>query len=458
MMYKNIGFISTRFAGTDGVTLESSKWAEIFEKNGHHCFWFAGELDREPEKSYFVPEAHFHHAQNKWINERILGKRGRDPSLTELIHVLRSMLKSHLHNFIEKFNIDLLIAENALTIPMHIPLGLALTETIAETQIPTIAHHHDFHWERIRFSVNAVSDYIRMAFPPNSPNIEHVVINSVAREELALRTGISATIIPNVLDFQNPPVVDKKCSERFRKSIGLKSDDIVFLQPTRIIKRKGIEHAIELVKKLKEVGGKLVISHGAGDEGFEYAEWIKDHALEHSVDLHLVNIRVADPWNNDSKSDRYSLWDIYPHADFVTYPSLNEGFGNAFLETIYFKKPMMINRYAIFVRDIEPLGFDIVSMDGFLTKKTIQRVKEVLKSSDRKEKMVNHNYEIAARHYSYSVLQKRLDSIMINFFGESQLCNRMESTQHPAHLKIVPHPSSYTNFDHSIKGFKQSAI
>ncbi len=160
-MYKNIGFVSTRFAGTDGVSLESNKWAEVFKKNGHRCFWFAGELDREPEKSYLVPEAHFHHAQNIWINERILGKRKREPCLTELIHALRSMLKSHLHNFIEQFNIDLLIAENALTIPMHVPLGLALTETIVETKIPTIAHHHDFYWERIRFSVNAVSDYIR---------------------------------------------------------------------------------------------------------------------------------------------------------------------------------------------------------------------------------------------------------------------------------------------------------
>ncbi len=436
LKYKNIGFVSTRFAGTDGVSLESNKWAEVFEKNGHPCFWFAGKLDREPEKSYFVPEAHFHHAQNKWINERILGTRRRDPSLTELIHALRSILKSHLYNFIEKFDIDILIAENTLTIPMHVPLGLALTETIAETQIPTIAHHHDFYWERTRFSVTAVSDYIRMAFPPNSPNIEHVVINSVAREELALRTGISATIIPNVLDFQNPPVVDEESGKKFRKFIGLKPDDIVFLQPTRIIKRKGIEHAIKLVKELKEFNSKLVISHEAGDEGFEYAEWLKEHALEHGVDLHLVNIRVADPWNNNSKLHRYSLWDIYPHADFVTYPSLNEGFGNAFLETIYFKKPIMINRYAIFVRDIEPLGFDIVSMDGFLTKKTVQNVKEILKSPERKEKMVNHNYEIASRHYSYSVLQKRLDFIMINFFGEPQLCSRMESTQHPANLRL----------------------
>ncbi|MBW2740453.1 MAG: hypothetical protein JRE64_16770 [Deltaproteobacteria bacterium] len=31
-MGKNIGFVSTRFAGTDGVTLESSKWAQVIKK------------------------------------------------------------------------------------------------------------------------------------------------------------------------------------------------------------------------------------------------------------------------------------------------------------------------------------------------------------------------------------------------------------------------------------------
>ena len=90
----------------------------------------------------------------------------------------------------------------ALAIPVNVPLGLALTEFIGETSIPTIAHHHDFYWERTRFVVNAVGDYLRMAFPPKLPGIEHVVINSAAQEELALRTGISSIIIPNVLDFE----------------------------------------------------------------------------------------------------------------------------------------------------------------------------------------------------------------------------------------------------------------
>ena len=198
-----------------------------------------------------VAEAHFQHPRNRWINDRVFGKKTREPLITQSIHDLRSFLKTQLHDFMQRFNIDLLIAENALTIPMHIPMGLALAELIAETQIPTIAHHHDFYWERSRFSINAVNDYLRMAFPPNLPGIEHVVINSVAQEELAHRTGISATIIPNVLDFENPPVMDKKCAQDFRKSIGLKPDDIVILQPTRIVKRKGIENAIELTEEKK---------------------------------------------------------------------------------------------------------------------------------------------------------------------------------------------------------------
>ena len=48
----NVGFISTRFAGTDGVSLETAKWADVFQKEGFSCFYFAGELDRPPDHSY----------------------------------------------------------------------------------------------------------------------------------------------------------------------------------------------------------------------------------------------------------------------------------------------------------------------------------------------------------------------------------------------------------------------
>ncbi|MEJ2656216.1 MAG: glycosyltransferase family 4 protein, partial [Desulfobacterales bacterium] len=366
---KNIGFISTRFSGTDGVTMEASKWSEVLSQKGHNCFWFAGELDRDPQKSFLVPEAHFKHEKNQWLNDRIFGHKERSPVVTESIYELKALIKRRIQEFISQFGIDLIIAQNVLTIPLHIPLGIALTEIIAETQIPTIAHHHDFYWERKRFFVNAVEDYLRMAFPPHLNSIEHVVINSAAQEELALRTGVSSTIIPNVLDFENPPEIDADQTAAFRNSLDLKPKDHIILQPTRIVQRKGIEYAIELVEGLKDPQYKLVISHEAGDEGYEYSEWLMDTARERGVDLRLVKTRVSDPlylhanhnMNHTNHNMTPSLWDIYPHADFITYPSLYEGFGNAFLEAVYFKKPLLINRYSTFIRDIEPKGFNLIA-------------------------------------------------------------------------------------------------
>ena len=78
----------------------------------------------------------------------------------------------------------------------------------------------------------------------------------------------------------------------------------------------------------------------------------------------------------------------------------------------------MVNRYTTFIRDIEPLGFEFVIMDGFLSKKAVQAVKEIMESPIRKEKIARKNYEIAARHFSYSVLQTQLNSILSNIDGQ----------------------------------------
>ena len=416
-MGKRVGFISTRFSGTDGVSLEAGKCAAVLERNSHQCFWFAGMLDRAPDKSFLVPEAAVQHEKNHWIDQQVFGKKRRDASVTDGIYELKVCLKKQLKEFIRSFKIDLIIAHNVLTNPVHIPLGLALTETIAETQIPTVAHHHNFYWESPRFLVNSVGDYLRMAFPPSLPNIEHVVINSAAQEELALRAGISSTIIPNVQDFENPPTVDQKQIRQFRESLGFKPDDVIILQPTYIIPRKGIEHAIQLVEELGDPRNKLLITHEVEAEAYEYGIWLQESALQRGVDLRMVNTSSGDPAGFEAHGHQISLWDVYPHADFITYPSLYEGFGNAFLDAVYFRKPLLINRYATFVRDIEPKGFDFIAMDGYLNRKTVLRVKEILTSPERREIMVNTNYGIALKHYSYAVLQKCAERFFVKFFG-----------------------------------------
>ena len=407
-MNKNIGFISTRFAGIDGVSLEASKWADVLERNGHTCFWFAGELDRNPRKSFWAPEAHFQHTRIQWITDQVFSDKKVPADVFQLISNLKSILKNKLEKFAAQFNIDLLIVENALSIPLNIPLAVALTEFISESKLPTIAHHHDFYWERDRFEINGISDYLDKYFPPDLPNLSHVVINSTVREDLAARKKILATTIPNVLDFENPPAPDAGIAE-FHSTFSLNPTDRVVLQPTRVIRRKGIEHAIELVKALDNRHYKLVISHETGDEGYDYEKELRASAASNGVELRVPRKSIHSPWlQSRINGNGFNLWNVYPAAEFVTFPSLYEGFGNALLEAVYFKKPVLINRYAAFIRDIEPKGFDFIKMNGVLTGHTVAAVKQILKSPERRAYMVNRNYEIACRHYSYSSLEKRL--------------------------------------------------
>lgn len=419
-MPKNIGFISTRFAGTDGVSLESAKWAEVLWDDRHVSYWYSGRNDRSSGVSYVVPEAYFGHPENEWINNRLWRTTYRDRLLSSRIRDMAEYLKSTLYGFVRYHEIDFVVPQNILTIPMHLPLGIAMTEFLAETAMPTIAHHHDFYWERTRFAVGCVQDYLDMAFPPKLPNIRHVVINRPAEEQLSLRKGVPALLIPNVFDFDKPAPQPDEYSADVRREMGLGPDDILFLQPTRIVPRKGIELAIKTVGLLKDSRIKLVITHDAGDEGLDYKHMLEEMAREEEVDLRFFANRVGEVRQYDECGRKiYTLWDIYPHADFVTYPSLYEGFGNALLEAIYFRKPVLLNRYSIFVADIEPKGFRLALMDGIVTNRVVREVRRILEEKTYCEEMVEHNYRVARRHYSYAVLRRSLRTLMTSLTGLS---------------------------------------
>jgi glycosyltransferase involved in cell wall biosynthesis len=314
----------------------------------------------------------------------------------------------------------MLVAENVLTIPMNIPLGIALTELIAETQIPTIAHHHDFYWERSRFHLNGYADLIQRTFPPDLPNVRHLVINTQARHELLARTGIPAEVVPNVMDFGNSPRVNEERSQGLRRELGLGPGDIMVLQPTRMVPRKGVETTLEIVRRLGPKRCKLVVPHGLDDEGPAYHRGIAERCEASGIDLRCIHDRVTDPLESPEEMGRggYSLWDVYHACDIVAYPSRKEGFGNAFLEAVYTRKPIVVNRYEIYVRDIEPKGFDVIPLDeGRVTGEAMDGIHAVLTDPKRRSGMVETNYRIAREWFSYDCLAERLSGWLSDASG-----------------------------------------
>lgn len=129
--------------------------AQCDAAHGLSLFFFDGNCDVEArDYSFLVPEAHFLPLDIQEIYEAAFASTKRPEEITALIYPVKDHLKRKLQAFLHRFDIQLQIAENALAIPLNIPLGVALTEFVAEMELPVIALHHDFFWERKRFLKN----------------------------------------------------------------------------------------------------------------------------------------------------------------------------------------------------------------------------------------------------------------------------------------------------------------
>jgi glycosyltransferase involved in cell wall biosynthesis len=189
-----------------------------------------------------------------------------------------------------------------------------------------------------------------------------------------------------------------------------------------VVPRKGIEHAIGLIAALNDPLCKLVVSHESGDEGDEYLHALQEMADHQGVDLYLVADRISELRGTDEQGrPLYTLEDAYQAADFITYPSIYEGFGNALIESFFYRKPVLVNRYSIFVTDIEPKGFQVITMNGYLTKDVVARVGQIIHDHDYRTSVVDNNYDLGRRFFSYSVLRRKLRTLITNHTGMDDL-------------------------------------
>ena len=97
----------------------------------------------------------------------------------------------------------------------------------------------------------------------------------------------------------------------------------------------------------------------------------------------------------------------------------------------------MVNRYATFVRDIEPLGFDMITINGFLTETAVRQVADVIDHPDKGRDITDRNYRIARSHFSYEILQERLNHALSEIMGDR--FRRMTAGGQPS-LKYQLHP------------------
>jgi len=99
------------------------------------------------------------------------------------------------------------------------------------------------------------------------------------------------------------------------------------------------------------------------------------------------------------------------NCNWVTYPSAVEGFGNQFIEAVYYKKPIFVNRYPVYQADIEPLGFQTVAINRKVTETATKKVVKWLANPKLVAKVVEKNFQIGKKYFSFEATAKKLKGL-----------------------------------------------
>lgn len=420
----NIGIIIGRIGGVDGVALETEKWIDVFQTMGHKIFIIAGQFENKkinPEFETLVPEMSFFSAQNVWEQKKaFFDPETKLNGLLDNIEDHAEIISEKMLDWIREKNIDVLLSENGSALPSHLSMGVAIKRVIEKTGLPTISHDHDFAWERgDRYlspheDINKIIDDV---FPLRQPNVKNAVINQYAKKSLDSRFNSNAVIVPNVMDFNQPYAELTEKNSCFRRDLGLSHDDIILSQVTRIVRRKGIETAIKLVRELDDKNLKLVITGNHSDDaGSIYYNELIDliHDLNIMRQIRFAWKKVSHNIQQNGNGRYYSLSDVYANTNSCTYFSTYEGFGNAFVESVLSKTPIFVNNYKpVYWPDIGSKGFKTVMLeDNVLTEKSIKQMQDIIYNPKLNREVADYNYELGKKHFSYNTLQNKLEELL----------------------------------------------
>jgi glycosyltransferase involved in cell wall biosynthesis len=449
-----IAFISGKLGDVDGVSLETDKWITLLAGLGHTVFAIAGKFAAPlaflpPERQILLEQIRFDSPAQQSYERMffphltrkpppVLNAGQRERLVEEMILTGRDIAQ-RMFEQIQEHSIDLLIAQNTNAMPMTLLGGLAVNELVTGRRMATVFHHHDFWWERSRFSNNYIESLLNRIMPPAEVGTEHVVLTSYAAHILRSLKRVEPMVIPNCEDFEHTVGLDEYNSH-FRRDLGFSDKDILVVQPTRIVRRKRIEDSLALVSRLAgsypELGERVhyIVSLYQGDERDpEYVEEIKEAARRLNVRLHLISERVAAKRGSDGRGQRvYTNRDVIANADVVTYLPIWEGFGNALLETIAIRKPLVTTTYLVYKTDIKAAGLENIEIrdryddEGrlIIPDSAVEELHQLLTRPDVCAEIVERNFQIASQEFGLPALKRKLELLLDGYGDEIRASRR----------------------------------
>ena len=435
-----------RVGWTDGVSLEIEKRKTVLEELGYRVILIAGPGSNFAD--YIIDELDFERNDIKAITKESFGFGFSEQTINAIEKISRT-IEEKLFLIIEKEKPVFILTHNIFSHGRHIAAAKAFASVLKKSNIPSLTTHHDFFWEREDFRTPSsiwVENYLQKFVPPEMVGLKHAVINTLAARSLENKRNIKAMIFPDTIDFRQKAWKKDDYNSSLLEDFKLRKDDIIFLQATRIVKRKGIELIPPIIKELQSEGflkklrgqrlynGKRVTENSrivfliagyAEHEAGNYKTQLEKMMKELKIEYRFLQPFIGAERGKYHNKKVYSLFDIYPHADFITYPSVFEGWGNQFLEAVFSKTPVLLNEYPVYKSDIKKIGYKVVAIKEEPQKKenglysiSAQVINDCAEEivdwllSKKTPRLLEENYQLAKDNNSFDVLRNLINQGM----------------------------------------------
>jgi hypothetical protein len=77
-----------------------------------------------------------------------------------------------------------------------------------------------------------------------------------------------------------------------------------------------------------------------------------------------------------------------------------------------------VNTYAVYARDIDPLGFKTIELPQLITREVVEQAREVLTNAALRQEWARTNYDLGVKYFSFAVARRKLAARLANLFGE----------------------------------------
>jgi glycosyltransferase involved in cell wall biosynthesis len=247
----------------------------------------------------------------------------------------RSMLVEAIETALT--DVDLTLVHNVFTMHYNLALTLALHDLASRQRM--VAWTHDLTATNSDFALPNPTQPPWSLMRTASPDVTYIATSDLrsAETKIHLKLPVAPQVIPNMVD----PARIFGCTPEIRKALlalEIPWRDFVFLLPARVMVRKGIDFAIEIVKKLREQGrNPLLLITGAkvpdSPASEHYGVFLRQ-SLPKELKGHVIFLSDYFPISDDTLRDLYLL------ADCVIFSSKQEGFGLPILEAAMHRMPV----------------------------------------------------------------------------------------------------------------------